>query len=150
PTWALIFDSLYDSYRGVIAYVRMVDGSVRKGDRVRMLATAGVSEAEEVGVFAPEAVATQELASGEGGYLIPGLKNVAQPRVGGTVPPPSEADVEPLPGYREPRPMVYAGLYPIEGDDFPDLRDALDRLRLNDAALLYEPESSAALGFGFR
>jgi GTP-binding protein LepA len=150
PTRALIFDSLYDSYRGVIAYVRMVDGSVRKGDRVRMLAAAGVSEAEEVGVFAPEAVATQELTGGEVGYLIPGLKNVAQAKVGDTVTLAGQPAVEPLPGYREPRPMVYAGLYPIEGDDFPDLRDALDRLRLNDAALLYEPESSAALGFGFR
>jgi GTP-binding protein LepA len=150
PTRALIFDSLYDSYRGVIAYVRMVDGSVRKGDRVRMVAAAGVSEAEEVGVFAPEAVATQELASGEVGYLIPGLKNVAQAKVGDTVTLAGQPRVEPLPGYREPRPMVYAGLYPIDGDDFPDLRDALDRLRLNDAALAYEPESSAALGFGFR
>ena len=150
PTRALIFDSLYDSYRGVIAYVRMVDGSVHKGDRVRMLAAAGVSEAEEVGVFAPEAVPTEELASGEVGYLIPGLKNVAQAKVGDTVTIAGRPGVEPLPGYREPRPMVYAGLYPIEGDDFPDLRDALDRLRLNDAALLYEPESSAALGFGFR
>jgi GTP-binding protein LepA len=150
PTRALIFDSLYDSYRGVIAYVRMVDGSVRKGDRVRMLAAAGVSEAEEVGVFAPEAVATRELASGEVGYLIPGLKNVAQAKVGDTVSLAGQLGVEPLPGYREPRPMVYAGLYPIEGDDFPALRDALDRLRLNDAALVYEPESSAALGFGFR
>jgi GTP-binding protein LepA len=149
PTRALIFDSLYDSYRGVIAYVRMVDGRVRKGDRVRMLAAAGLSEAEEVGVFAPEAVATQELVSGEVGYLIPGLKNVAQAKVGDTVTLAGQS-VEPLPGYREPRPMVYAGLYPIDGDDFPDLRDALDRLRLNDAALLYEPESSAALGFGFR
>jgi GTP-binding protein LepA len=149
PTRALIFDSLYDSYRGVIAYVRMVDGRVRKGDRVRMLAAAGLSEAEEVGVFAPEAVATQELASGEVGYLIPGLKNVAQAKVGDTVTLAGQS-VEPLPGYHEPRPMVYAGLYPIDGDDFPDLRDALDRLRLNDAALLYEPESSAALGFGFR
>jgi len=150
PTRAMIFDSLYDSYRGVIAYVRMVDGSVRKGDRVRMVAAASVSEAEEVGVFAPEAVATQELASGEVGYLIPGLKNVAQAKVGDTVTLAGQRGVEPLPGYREPRPMVYAGLYPIDGDDFPDLRDALDRLRLNDAALVYEPESSAALGFGFR
>jgi GTP-binding protein LepA len=149
PTRALIFDSLYDSYRGVIAYVRMVDGRVRKGDRVRMLAAASISEAEEVGVFAPEAVATQELASGEVGYLIPGLKNVAQAKVGDTVTLAGQS-VEPLPGYREPRPMVYAGLYPIDGDDFPDFRDALDRLRLNDAALLYEPESSTALGFGFR
>src|SRR6266536_520617 len=135
PTRALIFDSLYDSYRGVIAYVRMVDGSVRKGDRVRMVAAAGVSEAEEVGVFAPEAVATQGLASGEVGDLV----TIA-----------GQPSVEPLPGYREPRPMVYAGLYPLEGDDFPDLRDALDRLRLNDAALVYEPETSFALGFGFR
>jgi GTP-binding protein LepA len=149
PTRALIFDSLYDSYRGVIAYVRMVDGTVRKGDRVRMVAAAGLSEAEEVGVFAPEAVATQELAAGEVGYLIPGLKNVAQAKVGDTVTLAGQS-VEPLPGYREPRPMVYAGLYPIDGDDFPDLRDALDRLRLNDAALVYEPESSTALGFGFR
>jgi GTP-binding protein LepA len=149
PTRALIFDSLYDSYRGVITYVRMVDGSVRKGDRVRMLAAGSTSEAEEVGVFAPEPVATQELASGEVGYMIPGLKDVAQAKVGDTVTV-SGQRVEPLPGYREPRPMVYAGLYPIEGDDFPDLRDALDRLRLNDAALVYEPESSTALGFGFR
>jgi GTP-binding protein LepA len=149
PTRALIFDSLYDSYRGVITYVRMVDGSIRKGDRVRMLAAGSTSEAEEVGVFAPEPVATQELASGEVGYMIPGLKDVAQAKVGDTVTVAGQK-VEPLPGYREPRPMVYAGLYPIEGDDFPDLRDALDRLRLNDAALVYEPESSAALGFGFR
>jgi GTP-binding protein LepA len=149
PTRALIFDSLYDSYRGVITYVRMVDGRVHKGDRLRMLAAGSTSEAEEVGVFAPEPVATQELASGEVGYLIPGLKDVAQAKVGDTVTV-SGQRVEPLPGYREPRPMVYAGLYPIEGDDFPDLRDALDRLRLNDAALVYEPESSAALGFGFR
>jgi GTP-binding protein LepA len=149
PTRALIFDSLYDSYRGVITYVRMVDGRVRKGERVRMLAAGSTSEAEEVGVFAPEPVATQELASGEVGYMIPGLKDVAQAKVGDTVTV-SGQTVEPLPGYREPRPMVYAGLYPIEGDDFPDLRDALDRLRLNDAALVYEPESSTALGFGFR
>jgi GTP-binding protein LepA len=150
PTRALIFDSLYDSYRGVITYVRMVDGQVRKGDRVRMMATGGVSEAEEVGVFAPEAVPTQQLVAGEVGYLIPGLKDVAQAKVGETVTTVERRAAEPLSGYREPRPMVYAGLYPIEGDDFPDLRDALDRLRLNDAALVYEPESSTALGFGFR
>jgi GTP-binding protein LepA len=150
PTRALIFDSLYDSYRGVITYVRMVDGRMRKGDRVRMMATGTVAESEEVGVFAPEAVATEELVAGEVGYLIPGLKDVAQAKVGETVTTMERRAAEPLPGYREPRPMVYAGLYPIEGDDFPDLRDALDRLRLNDAALVYEPESSAALGFGFR
>jgi GTP-binding protein LepA len=150
PTRALIFDSLYDTYRGVIAYVRMVDGRLAKDDRLRMMAAGHVSEAEEVGVFAPEAVPTSSLAAGEVGYLIPGLKDVAQAKVGETVTTVDQRAVEPLPGYREPRPMVYAGLYPIEGDDFPDLRDALDRLRLNDAALVYEPESSAALGFGFR
>src|SRR6266545_4986608 len=150
PTRALIFDSLYDTYRGVITYVRMVDGRLRKGARVRMMATGEVSEAEEVGVFAPEAVAAEELTAGEVGYLIPGLKDVAQAKVGETVTTTERRAAEPLPGYREPRPMVYAGLYPIEGDDFPDLRDALDRLRLNDAALVYEPETSTALGFGFR
>ena len=150
PTRALIFDSLYDTYRGVITYVRMVDGRLRKGARVRMMATGEVSEAEEVGVFAPEAVAAEELTAGEVGYLIPGLKDVAQAKVGETVTTTERRAAEPLPGYREPRPMVYAGLYPIEGDAFPDLRDALDRLRLNDAALVYEPETSTALGFGFR
>ena len=150
PARALVFDSLYDPYRGVIAYVRMVDGRLAPRERMRMMAAGGLSETEEVGVFAPEAVATQGLASGEVGYLIPGLKNVAQAKVGDTVTIAGQPSVEPLPGYREPRPMVYAGLYPIEGDDFPDLRDALDRLRLNDAALVYEPETSLALGFGFR
>src|ERR687891_674343 len=150
PPRALVFDSLYDSYRGVIAYVRMVDGRLAKGDRVRMMAAGHVSEAEEVGVFAPEAVATADLQAGEVGYLIPGVKDVRQVRVGDTVTLAGRPAAEPLPGYREPRPMVFSGLYPIEGDDFPDLRDALDRLRLNDAALVYEPESSTALGFGFR
>ena len=150
PARGLVFDSLYDPYRGVITYVRMVDGRLARNDRVRMMATRGVSEAEEVGVFAPEAVVTADLAAGEVGYLIPGVKNVRQAKVGDTVTTASRPATEPLPGYREPRPMVYSGLYPIEGDDFPALRDALDRLRLNDAALVYEPESSAALGFGFR
>src|SRR5215208_4213165 len=134
PARALVFDSLYDSYRGVIAYVRMVDGRLAKGDRLRMMAAGHVSEAEEAGVFAPEA-----------GYLIPGVKDVRQVRVGDTVTTAGRPAAEPLGGYREPRPMVFSGLYPIEGDDFPDLRDALDRLRLNDAALVYEPESSTAL-----
>src|SRR4029450_5092989 len=150
PARALVFDSLYDSYRGVIAYVRMVDGQVAKNDRVRMMAAGHVSEAEEVGVFAPEAVPTAELQAGEVGYLIPGVKDVRQVRVGDTATTAARPGAEPLPGHREPRPMVFSGLYPIEGDDFPDLRDALDRLRLNDAALVYEPESSTALGFGFR
>src|SRR6266540_869092 len=147
PARALVFDSLYDSYRGVITYVRMVDGRLTRRERVRMMIAGGVSEAEEVGVFAPEAVTTQELAAGEVGYLIPGVKDVRQAKVGDTVTSAARPATEPLPGYREPRPMVYSGLYPIEGDDFPDLRDALDRLRLNDAALVYEPETSTALGF---
>jgi GTP-binding protein LepA len=151
PARALIFDSLYDSYRGVIAYVRMVDGRLAARERVRMMATGVVSEVEEVGVFAPEAVPTKDLAAGEVGYLIPGVKDVRQAKVGDTITLAGPAGATtPLPGYREPRPMVFAGLYPIDGDDFPDLRDALDRLRLNDAALVYEPETSTALGFGFR
>jgi len=150
PARALVFDSLYDPYRGVITYVRMVDGRLARNDRVRMMATGGVSEAEEVGVFAPEAVVTADLAAGEVGYLIPGVKDVRQASVGDTVTTAARPAAEPLAGYREPRPMVYSGLYPIEGDDFPDLREALDKLRLNDAALVYEPESSTALGFGFR
>ncbi len=150
PARGLIFDSLYDPYRGVITYVRMVDGRLAKGDRVRMMAAGGTSDAEEVGVFAPEAAPTAALAAGEVGYLIPGVKNVRQAKVGDTVTLAGRPAAEPLPGYREPRPMVFAGLYPVEGDDFPALRDALDKLRLNDAALVYEPESSTALGFGFR
>jgi len=150
PARGLVFDSLYDPYRGVITYVRMVDGRLARNDRVRMMATGGVSEAEEVGVFAPEAVVTADLAAGEVGYLIPGVKDVRQASVGDTVTTAARPAAEPLAGYREPRPMVYSGLYPIEGDDFPDLREALDKLRLNDAALVYEPESSTALGFGFR
>jgi GTP-binding protein LepA len=150
PARALVFDSLYDPYRGVITYVRMVDGQLGRGDRLRMMAAGGTSEVEEVGVFAPEAVAAKRLQAGEVGYLIPGVKDVRQAKVGDTATTTDRPAAEPLPGYREPRPMVYSGLYPIEGDDFPDLRDALDRLRLNDAALHYEPESSAALGFGFR
>ena len=124
PARALVFDSLYDSYRGVIAYVRMVDGRLAKNDRVRMMAAGFVSEAEEVGVFAPEAVPTAELQAGEVGYLIPGVKDVRQVRVGDTATTAGRPAAEPLPGYREPRPMVFSGLYPIEGDDFPDLRDA--------------------------
>jgi GTP-binding protein LepA len=150
PARALVFDSLYDIYRGVITYVRMVDGVLERGEKLRMMAGGAIAEVEEAGVFAPEAVATGRLQAGEVGYLIPGVKDVRQATVGDTATSAARPALEPLPGYREPRPMVYSGLYPIEGDDFPNLRDALDRLRLNDAALVYEPESSAALGFGFR
>ena len=150
PPRALIFDSVYDTYRGVITYVRMMDGVLAKGEKLRMMAGGAVSEIEETGVFAPEAVATSGLAAGEVGYLIPGMKDVRQATVGDTATSAANPASEALPGYREPRPMVYSGLYPVDGDDFPDLRDALDRLRVNDAALVYEPESSTALGFGFR
>jgi GTP-binding protein LepA len=150
PARALVFDSLYDPYRGVIGYARMVDGTLAKGVRLRMMASGGVSDLEEIGVFAPEAVATEELRAGEVGYLVLGVKDVRKATVGDTITTLERPATEPLPGYREPRPMVYSGLYPVIGDDFPDLRDALDKLRLNDAALVYEPESSAALGFGFR
>ena len=151
PARALVFDSLYDSYRGVIAYVRMVDGRLSKNDRVRMMAAGHTSEAEEVGVFAPEAVPTAELQAGRGRLPHPGRQGRA-PGPGGGHRHHRQPAWRPsrCRGYREPRPMVFSGLYPIEGDDFPDLRDALDRLRLNDAALVYEPESSTALGFGFR
>jgi GTP-binding protein LepA len=150
PVRALVFDSLYDPYRGVIGYARVVDGALAKGARLRMMASGGVSDLEEIGVFAPEAVAAEELRAGEVGYLVLGVKDVRKATVGDTITTLDRPASEPLPGYREPRPMVYSGLYPVVGDDFPDLRDALDKLRLNDAALVYEPESSAALGFGFR
>jgi GTP-binding protein LepA len=150
PARALVFDSLYDIYRGVIAYVRMVDGTLDGREKLKMLASGASAEIDEVGVFAPEAVPTGRLVAGDVGYVITGMKDVRQATVGDTATSLARPATEPLPGYREPRPMVYAGLYPVEGADFPDLRDALDRLRLNDAALVYEPESSAALGFGFR
>jgi GTP-binding protein LepA len=150
PARALVFDSLYDIYRGVIAYVRMVDGTLDGREKLKMLASGASAEIDEVGVFAPEAVPTGRLVAGDVGYVITGMKDVRQATVGDTATSLARPATEPLPGYREPRPMVYSGLYPVEGADFPDLRDALDRLRLNDAALVYEPESSAALGFGFR
>ena len=150
PARALVFDSLYDPYRGVITYVRMVDGRLRRGERIRMMAAGGVSEAEEVGVFAPEAVTTGELRAGEVGYLIPGVKDVRQAKVGDTVTAQRNGATDALGGYKDPKPMVFSGLYPLDGSDYPELRDALDKLRLNDAALFYEPESSTALGFGFR
>jgi GTP-binding protein LepA len=150
PTRALIFDSAYDAYRGVVAYVRVVDGALRPRTRIRMVATGLESDAEEVGAFAPDPAPVQELGVGEVGYLIVGEKDVRQAKVGDTITLASQPATEPLPGYREPKPMVWSGLYPIEGGDYPALRAALDKLRLSDAALVYEPESSRALGFGFR
>jgi GTP-binding protein LepA len=150
PTRALIFDSAYDAYRGVVAYVRVVDGRLKSRAKIRMMATRLESETEEVGAFAPDQVPLPELGVGEVGYLIVGEKDVRTAQVGDTVTLAEKPASEPLPGYREPKPMVWSGLYPMEGDDYPALRAALDKLRLSDAALVYEPESSRALGFGFR
>jgi GTP-binding protein LepA len=150
PPRALIFDSVYDIYRGVITYIRVVDGQILPRERIRMMSTGTTHELLEVGVISPEPKVTDGLSVGEVGYLITGVKDVRQSRVGDTVTDAGKPAREPLGGYRDPKPMVYSGLYPIDGSDYPLLRDALDRLRLNDAALVYEPETSTALGFGFR
>ena len=150
PPRALIFDSVYDTYRGVVTYVRVVDGKLTHRDRIKMMSTGAVHEMLEVGVISPEPVKTREIGVGEVGYLITGVKDVRQSRVGDTVTSQHNGAAEPLGGYKHPNPMVFAGLYPIDGDDYPTLRDALDKLQLNDAALTYEPETSGALGFGFR
>ena len=150
PLRALVFDSVYDSYRGVIASVRVVDGSLAARSSIRFIATEVEAEADEIGVMAPEPSPVQLLDTGEVGYLISGMKDVSRIKVGDTVTSAEDPAERPLPGYREPKPMVYAGIYPVDGDDFPLLRDALEKLKLNDAALVYEPESSGALGFGFR
>jgi GTP-binding protein LepA len=150
PPRALIFDSVYDIYRGVISYVRVIDGSFSTHDRCQMMSTGISHETLEVGVAAPDPTPTEALSVGEVGYIIPGVKDVRQARVGDTITSSSRPAPESLGGYRHPRPMVYSGLYPIDGSDYPLLRDALDRLQLNDASLVYEPETSVALGFGFR
>jgi len=150
PARALIFDSVYDTYRGVITYVRVIDGKLSHRDRIKMMSTGAVHEMLEVGVISPEPVKAGEIGVGEVGYLITGVKEVRQSRVGDTVTSAVRGATEALSGYRHPNPMVYSGLYPIDGDDYPTLRDALDKLQLNDAALAYEPETSGALGFGFR
>jgi GTP-binding protein LepA len=150
PARALIFDSVYDTYRGVVTYVRVVDGRLTRREKTLMLSTKSVHETLEVGVISPEPVPSDGLAAGEVGYLISGVKNVREARVGDTVTSASRPAAEPLAGYANPRPMVFSGLYPVDGDDYPELRDALDKLQLNDASLVYEPETSTALGFGFR
>lgn len=150
PARALIFDSVYDTYRGVITYVRVIDGRLNHRDRIRMMSTNATHEMLEVGVISPEQVKAGELGVGEVGYLITGVKDVRQSRVGDTVTTLHHGATEALGGYKHPNPMVYAGLYPIDGDQFGDLREALEKLQLNDAALVYEPETSGALGFGFR
>ncbi|MGC4154116.1 MAG: translation elongation factor 4 [Propionicimonas sp.] len=150
PARALIFDSVYDTYRGVVTYVRVVDGELNHRERVLMMSTKATHETLEVGVISPEPTKAAALGVGEVGYLITGVKEVRQSRVGDTVTVASRPATKSLGGYRQPHPMVYAGLYPIDGADFPELREALDKLQLNDAALVYEPETSGALGFGFR
>ncbi len=150
PPRALIFDSVYDTYRGVVTYVRVMDGLLTRREKSLMMSTKTAHDTLEVGVISPEPVPTEGLAAGEVGYLITGVKDVRQARVGDTVTSAARPAAEPLAGYAHPRPMVFSGLYPMDGDDYPELRDALDKLRLNDAALVYEPETSAALGFGFR
>ena len=151
PLQALIFDSLYDSYKGVIIFCRIKEGRVRKGTRIRMMATGAVEEVVEVGYFgAGQFIPCEELAAGMVGYITASLKNVKQTRVGDTVTDEDRPCAEPLPGYKKVQPMVYCGLYPADGAKYPDLRDALEKLQLNDASLQFEPETSIALGFGFR
>lgn len=150
PLQALIFDSLYDSYRGVITYVRIVNGTVRVGDKIRMMATGATFEVNEVGIFAPRPVLTDELTVGDVGFITASIKSVKDTRVGDTITLANRPASEPLPGYRKVNPMVFAGLYPVDTSEYNDLRDALEKLQLNDAALQFEPESSQALGFGFR
>jgi GTP-binding protein LepA len=150
PARAMIFDSVYDTYRGVITYIRVVDGRITPRERIRMMSTEATHEILEIGIVSPEPKPSVGLGVGEVGYLITGVKDVRQSKVGDTVTSQRHGADTPLVGYREPRPMVYSGLYPVDGSDYPELRDALDKLQLNDAALTYEPETSAALGFGFR
>ena len=147
---ALVFDSHFDTYRGVISSIRIVRGTLRSGSRVRFMQTGAVYNVQEIGVRTPAAVPVERLGPGEVGYLISGVKDTAEARPGETVTDADRPSPTPLPGYREPKPMVFCGLYPLDGDEYPDLRDALDRLRLNDSSFSYEPETSTALGFGYR
>ena len=150
PARAMIFDSVYDTYRGVVTYVRVVDGKLSPRERIQMMSTKASHEILEIGVSAPEPQKSGGLGVGEVGYIITGVKDVRQSKVGDTITALNRSATEMLAGYQEPKPMVFSGLYPIDGTDYPVLRDALDKLQLNDAALNFEPETSAALGFGFR
>jgi GTP-binding protein LepA len=147
---ALVFDSSYDQYRGVVAFVRMVDGSFSRREPLEAIAAATRFEAEELGFFSPTMTPVESLSAGEVGYVVTGLKDVSRLRVGDTITSVARRAAEPLPGYKDVKPMVFAGLFPTDSDDYPELRDALEKLKLNDAALFYEPETSQALGFGFR
>jgi GTP-binding protein LepA len=150
PVRAAIFDSVYDSYRGVVTYVRMVDGSLKPRERIQMMSTRAIHEILEIGVSSPEPTPSKGLGVGEVGYIITGVKDVRQSKVGDTVTTAMKPATQALPGYTEPLAMVFSGIYPIDGGDYPDLREALDKLKLSDASLNYEPETSVALGFGFR
>jgi len=150
PLTALVFDSHYDAYKGVVAYVRLASGTLHDHDRIRFMATGAESEILELGYFRPQPVPATRLVGGEVGYVATGLKSIREAQVGDTLTSASRPADGPLPGYQEPLPLVFAGIYPVRGDDYPELRDALDKLHLNDAGFVYEPESSAALGFGFR
>ena len=150
PPRALIFDSEFDQYRGVVAYIRVVDGTFTKGDAIVAMQAGTVADIDDIGFFSPEMTSARQLGPGEVGYVITGLKDVTKLRVGDTLTSLRRQATEPLPGYRDVKPMVFAGLFPIDSDDYPDLRDALEKLTLNDAALAWEPETSDALGFGFR
>jgi GTP-binding protein LepA len=150
PLAALVFDSHYDAYKGVVAYVRLGSGTLHDHDRIRFMATGAESEILELGYFRPQPVPTKRLVAGEVGYVATGLKSIRDAQVGDTLTSAVRPADAPLPGYQEPLPLVFAGIYPVRGDDYPELRDALDKLHLNDAGFVYQPESSAALGFGFR
>jgi GTP-binding protein LepA len=150
PLQALVFDSHYDQYKGVVAYVRVANGTLHDHERIRFMATAAESEILELGYFRPQPVPARSLAAGEVGYVASGLKSIAEARVGDTLTDADKPATQPLPGYKEALPLVFAGLYPLRGDDYPLLREALDKLHLNDASFVYEPESSVALGFGYR
>jgi GTP-binding protein LepA len=150
PARAMIFDSVYDAYRGVVTYIKVVDGKLGRRERIRMMSTGATHELLEIGTNSPEMTAADGLAVGEVGYLITGVKDVRQSKVGDTVTSFTKGAEQALAGYKDPKPMVFSGLYPLDGSDYPELRDALDKLQLNDAALTYEPETSVALGFGFR
>ncbi|HEY7450040.1 MAG TPA: translation elongation factor 4 [Vicinamibacterales bacterium] len=150
PLRALIFDSWYDAYRGVVIVVRMIDGRLRQGLKIRLMAEGHDYEVEQVGIFTPKPVVVEELGVGEVGFLVAGIKRVADAKIGDTITETGRPTLQPFPGFKELKPMVFAGLYPVEGHQYPELRDALEKLRLNDASFFFEPETSSALGFGFR
>src|SRR6185295_6287272 len=150
PLKALIFDSWYDPYRGVVIVVRVIDGVLRPAMKIRLMAEGQDYESLQVGIFTPKATPVDELTVGEVGFLVANIKKISDAKIGDTITETARPASEPFPGFKELKPMVFAGLYPVEGHEYPELRDALEKLRLNDASFFYEPESSVALGFGFR